>query len=258
LGRPIRDQVYSTRDNQATTLQALELTNGETLTHWLLRGAQAMLQQVSPAPVTVFDASYNGRAPVPIDIDVSKMSKLWLLVEDNGSYSPDKLETVWGKAGFDGPNGRTDLADLKPVDGSGMREDKTDGVPVKTPSRLVYDISGKGFTRFYALAGVDNKLITSDLNPRLRFMVFDREPDTERLTPVTPGSPVPGPPELKTSKDVVERVFRYALGRAPSAKELDVSESALFDKAHPNQVSVEGLADLLWAVMMKPEFQLIY
>jgi hypothetical protein len=105
---------------------------------------------------------------------------------------------------------------------------------------------------------VDNKLITSDLNPRLRFMVFDREPDTERLTPVTPGSPVPGPPELKTSKDVVERVFRYALGRAPSAKELDVSESALFDKAHPNQVSVEGLADLLWAVMMKPEFQLIY
>ena len=258
LGRPIRDQVYSTRDNQATTLQALELTNGETLTHWLLRGAQAMLQQVTPAPVAVFDASYSGRAPVAFDIDVSKMSKLWLLVEDTGSYSPDKLETTWGKAGFDGPNGRTELADLKPVDGSGLRQATTEGVPVKTPSRLVYDIAGKGFTRFYGLAGVDNKLITSDLNPRLRFMVFDREPDMERLTPVEPGSPVAAPPELKTSKDVVERVFRYALGRAPSAKELDTSESALFDAAHPGQVSAEGLADLLWAVMMKPEFQLIY
>lgn len=258
LGRPIRDQVYSTRDNQATTLQALELTNGETLTHWLLRGAQAMLNQTPAAPVAVFDAPYSGRAPVPIDIDVSKMSKLWLLVEDTGSYSPDKLLTVWGKAGFDGPNGRTDLSELKPLDGSGLRQDTADGIPVKTPSRLVYDIAGKGFTRFYALAGVDNKTITSDLNPRLRFMIFDREPDTERLTAVVPGSPVPAPPELKTSKDAVERVFQYALGRAPSAKELDVSESALLDKAHPDQVSAEGLADLLWAVMMKPEFQLIY
>jgi len=35
LGRPIRDQVFSTRDTQATTIQALELVNGETLTHWL-------------------------------------------------------------------------------------------------------------------------------------------------------------------------------------------------------------------------------
>src|SRR5262245_25530244 len=43
LGRPIRDQVYSTRDNQATTIQALELVNGDTLTHWLARGARKML-----------------------------------------------------------------------------------------------------------------------------------------------------------------------------------------------------------------------
>ena len=89
-------------------------------------------------------------------------------------------------------------------------------------------------------------------------MIFEREPDIERLTPVTAGNPVPAPPELKTPKDVAERVFRYALGRSPSAEELDVSESALLDKAHPREVSAEGLADLLWAVMMKPEFQLIY
>ena len=276
LGRPIRDQVYSTRDNQATTLQALELTNGETLTHWLLRGAQAMLDQTPSAPVALFDTQYSGRAPVAFDLDVSKAAKLWLLVEDSGSYSPEKLETIWGKAGFDGPNGRTDLADLKPEDGSALRAASPvavapappgapisfaldgDGVRVKTPSRLVYDIAGKGFTRFYGLVGVENKAITSDLNPRVRFMIFDREPDTERLTPVTQATPLPPTPTPKTSGATVDWVFRFALGRAPSAKERDVAESALFDAAHPDRPSAEGLADLLWAVMMKPEFQLIY
>jgi hypothetical protein len=290
LGRPIRDQVYSTRDHQATTLQALELTNGETLTHWLLRGAQAMLDQTPAAPAALFDTPYTGRAPVPFDIDVSKSTKLWLLVQDQGSYSPEKLATIWNKAGFDGPAGRTDLADLKPEDPAGIRpafppepdsppppppttpiSDTPDakkpepyapldgeGVRVKAPSMLVYDIAGKGFTRFYGIIGMENMTVTSDLSPKLRFMIFDRKPDMERLTPVTAGSPVPPPPALQTAKDVVDRVFRYALGRAPSPAERDAAQSALFDAAHPDRVSAEGLADLLWAVLMKPEFQLIY
>lgn len=291
LGRPIRDQVYSTRDTQATTLQALELTNGETLTHWLLRGAQAMLGQTAPAPQPLFDASYSGRAPVSFDVDVSKASKLWLLVLDTGSYAPDKMETIWGKAGFDGPNGRTELADLKPLDAADIRLGSAnvaplpipvvapaapgstnsapapapvsfaldgDGVRVKTPARLVYDISGKGFRRFYGLGGVENKVITSELNPHIRFMIFDQEPDTERLDPVMPDMPVAGPPAFRSSSEVVDRVFRYALGRAPSPAERDAAQSALFDSAHPGRISAEGLADLLWAVLMKPEFQLIY
>ncbi|HVW09316.1 MAG TPA: PSD1 and planctomycete cytochrome C domain-containing protein [Bryobacteraceae bacterium] len=280
LGRPIRDQVYSTRDNQATTLQALELTNGETLTHWLLRGAQSMLAEIPPPPKALFDTPYSGRAGVPFDIDVSKSTKLWLLVRDEGSYSPEKLATIWNKAGFDGPNGRTDLADLKPEDPSGLRAEfppevvpppppppalppviyalDGDGVRVKAPSMLVYDIAGKGFTRFYGIVGVENKIITSDLAPKIRFLIFDQKPDMERLTPIEAGSPVPPPPALKTSKEVVDRVFHYALGRAPSPAERDAAQAALFDSAHPDRVSAEGLADLLWAVLMKPEFQLIY
>ncbi len=207
---------------------------------------------------------------------MSKVTKLWLLINDEGSYSPEKLETIWGKAGFDGPNGRTDLADLKPEDGAGLRAAVInaappvlppnavsfaldgDGVRVKAPSRLVYDIAGKGFTRFYGIVGIENKVVTSDLNPHVRFMIFDREPDPERLSPITPDTPVPLMPALKTSKEVVDRVFRYALGRSPSPKERDTAESALFDSAHHGQVSAEGLADLLWAILMKPEFQLIY
>jgi hypothetical protein len=269
LGRPIRDQVYTTRDSQATTLQALELVNGETLTHWLLRGARKMLGKLPPEPVSRFDKSVAGRAvSLPgFEVDVSKAARLWLLVQDTGSYSPEKVEAAWAQTEFIGPNGITTLSSLKPLDPSGLRtgtgpirldEDTGDGVRVKTPSRLVYDITGKGFTMFRGLVGIENREITSDLNPRIRFFVFDREPNMERLTPVAPETPVAPGPTLKTAAQAVDRVFWYALGRAPSPGERTAAENALRVPARTGRPSAEGLADLLWAVMMKPEFQLIY
>ena len=42
LGRPNREQVVTTRATVATTLQALELTNGETLAKILHRGAEQL------------------------------------------------------------------------------------------------------------------------------------------------------------------------------------------------------------------------
>jgi len=45
LGRPPREQVSTTRPSAATTLQALELTNGETLTKLLKSGAEKLLAQ---------------------------------------------------------------------------------------------------------------------------------------------------------------------------------------------------------------------
>ncbi len=107
LGRPIRDQVYSSRETQATTLQALELVNGESLTHWLLRGARNMLGELPPEPESVYDHFYNGRgARPPFDIDVSGAKRLWLLARDAGTYSPEKVEAVWAQAEFEGPAGR--------------------------------------------------------------------------------------------------------------------------------------------------------
>ncbi len=102
LGRPIRDQVYGTRDASATTLQALELVNGETLTHWLMRGARKMLGELPPEPASVFDQPIVNRAAPPpsFDVDISHASKLWLLVQDTGSYSHEKVEAAWA-------NGRT-------------------------------------------------------------------------------------------------------------------------------------------------------
>jgi mono/diheme cytochrome c family protein len=45
LGRPNREQVVTSRPTAATTLQALELTNGETLAKWLHQGAARFLRE---------------------------------------------------------------------------------------------------------------------------------------------------------------------------------------------------------------------
>jgi hypothetical protein len=45
LGRPNREQVISTRASAATTLQALELTNGDTLAKVLNKGAEKVLAE---------------------------------------------------------------------------------------------------------------------------------------------------------------------------------------------------------------------
>jgi hypothetical protein len=49
LGRPNREQVVTTRPDQLTTLQALDLSNGRTLADLLLRGAANLLKE-SPKP----------------------------------------------------------------------------------------------------------------------------------------------------------------------------------------------------------------
>jgi hypothetical protein len=69
---------------------------------------------------------------------------------------------------------------------------------------------------------------------------------------------LPAPPELRSSAEVIDRVFRHALGRLPSAAERSTAETALRDPKGSERPYAPGLADLLWAIAMKPEFQLIY
>jgi hypothetical protein len=100
-----------------------------------------------------------------------------------------------------------------------------------------------------AAVGIENQEVTSDLNPRIRFLVFDREPTMDRLLPVAPETPLRFTP-VKTASEAVDRVFWYALGRAPTSAERAAAEKVAG--------TPEGLADLLWAVFMKPEFQYVY
>jgi hypothetical protein len=62
-----------------------------------------------------------------------------------------------------------------------------------------------------------------------------------------------------TAAVLIDRVYRRGLGRAPTAAEVKACRELLgADAATGRQVRVEGVQDLLWAVTMLPEFQLIY
>ena len=64
LGRPNREQVVTSRPTVATTLQALELTNGETLAKILHRGAE-QLAAADPLPGELIDRLYRNALSRP-------------------------------------------------------------------------------------------------------------------------------------------------------------------------------------------------
>jgi hypothetical protein len=68
LGRPNREQVVTERATAATTLQALELTNGTTLADMLSAGAAKWVNENGSSPASVVSGLYEaalGRPPMP-------------------------------------------------------------------------------------------------------------------------------------------------------------------------------------------------
>ena len=250
LGRPIRDQVYTERTEQATTLQALEMVNGEVYAQFLGRAARKMLGQLPNPPANLFDSGRLSSGRASVDIDIRGVRELRLLVADVGSYSPERVLAVWANARLVGPGGATRLDGVAgPVR---MRERSfVDGVRVKTPSEVVVDIAGKGYTRFQAVVGVEEACLQSDISPAVRFFVFTEKPDMERLVRVNPETPVPAPGGPFTVESLTERLYRHALGRLPSVEERRLVRELLAGG------SASGLADLLWCLTALPEFQLI-
>jgi cytochrome c553 len=58
LGRPSREQVVTSRATPATTLQALELLNGQTLSEAITRGAEALIEDGPRSPADLVDRLY--------------------------------------------------------------------------------------------------------------------------------------------------------------------------------------------------------
>jgi hypothetical protein len=265
LGRPIRDQVTSVRAQDATTLQALELVNGEILTNRLMRAARRMAGELPPDPKSLFNAAVAGRYAQArlMDADISTASTLYLIVADTGSNAPERVLPVWANLQLIAADGTAvPASSLTPIDASGLRGTPATAnrLQVKNDSRVVYDIAGRGFTRLRGSLDVENDRaeIGSTLNPALRFFVFAAEPNMSRLLPPSPDVPMPAAAPVTTVPAVVDRIFWSALGRAPSAAERRTAEAAIADSARPGRPSAAAVADLLWAVLMKPEFQLVY
>jgi mono/diheme cytochrome c family protein len=74
LGRPNREQVITTRSSVATTLQALELTNGPTLANTIKKGADKLLARTSDPDQLVKNIYERalGREPKSEELNLSK------------------------------------------------------------------------------------------------------------------------------------------------------------------------------------------
>ncbi|MGZ5566639.1 MAG: DUF1549 domain-containing protein [Limisphaerales bacterium] len=74
LGRPNREQVVTVRSSEATTLQALELTNGETLSQILKRGAAEMASKTNNSReliASVYEQAL-GRKPLRAEVALAE------------------------------------------------------------------------------------------------------------------------------------------------------------------------------------------
>ncbi len=263
LGRPLRDQVVTERASEATTLQALELVNGIELTRLLNRAARKMLKQERPSPAALFDSGQvggafaNQRKPAAVEFSagISQSRQLRLITSDQQSYAPEQVVALWADVFLTGPNGKVPLRSLEPrlssmsarINGREFAE----ALPVSSSKELVYDIAGKGFTRIEGFVGVDEKSNRTDIMPAVRFFIFDREPDHDRLIPVAPASPIAlSQPPLEPGR-LVDWLFEFAFARPPSPGELSIATTAVANR------EPAALADLLWSIAMQPEFQLI-
>jgi predicted metal-dependent hydrolase len=56
-----------------------------------------------------------------------------------------------------------------------------------------------------------------------------------------------------STAEMIERIYQNALGRVPSSEELRAAEELIGSPAR-----AEGVEDLIWSLVMLPEFQLIY
>ena len=276
LGRPMREAAVTERLDESTTLQALELVNGEVLDNMLRDGARRMLNQLEPAPASLWDSGLlRLRARVSADVDIGALKELHLQMVEVDSYDASRVVAGWFRAELSGPGGSVPLSSL--VDRSYVRrlnparkslpnpdpEQPAPLAPLEPPEELVtaglpYEIvvplpPGK-FTRFHALVTIANVSADNEIMPVYRAFVFDRKPNLERLVPANNAPPTAPVPVPSSPEDLVRQIYRHALSRSPSPDELRISLNLLAPKS---TIERDGLQDLLWSVVMSPEFQFI-
>jgi len=265
LGRPIRDQVFTTRDNHATTFQALELVNGSTLEDTLRRGSLRLLGQLPPAPANLFDSGVLRHGTVSFDIDISGAKRLWLLTQDAGSYDPSRTVAGWSDVELSGPKGikkLAELATLSKFDEQVITSDKAsvgESVTVPLNTKLVFPIEGLGFTRIRGRVAIDDRSSASDIGGTVRFFVFSAEPDPERLMKVDGHAPVPMPSPVENVNEAIQRLYLNLLGRAPSPDESQIAKQFFTsDKSAKPHLEPAAMEDFLWSMLLHPDFQYVY
>ena len=263
MGRPVRDQVFTERNEQATTLQALELLNGGTLTRRLRRGAERLAGVHRPPPKPLYDSGVVRRDPVSGEAALAGASELYLLVVDQDSYDASRVVAGWVDAELVRSDGSVaPLSSLTPREAPDRAvltlagQVQADALAGPIPSRRVYALPPGQFQRLRFQAAVDDASQVSDVNPRARFFVFAQAPDRGRLTPPSGAPPLPEPPPLRQAEEGLRRLFVHALSRPPSSAEI-AAALELLQPGSDGGLGVDGLEDLLWSLALLPDFQIL-
>ena len=266
MGRPIRDQVFTTRDNRPTTFQALELVNGASLENMLRRGALRLLGQLPGYPLgppeNLFDSGKLRKGAADLDIDISGVKQLWLLEEDAGSYDPARTVAGWVHVEFFGPQGVKDLAGLADLAHGGFarqpltanKELVGEAVTMPPGSRLAIPIDGLGYVRMRGRVALDDRSLADDIEGAVRFFVFGAEPDRERLVRVSGPPPVPAPPPFKSVDEAGRRLYLQLLARKPNPAEARIVRKYFAG----GKLAPAALEDFLWSLLLHSEFQYLY
>jgi hypothetical protein len=259
LGRPIRDQVFTTRDNRPTTFQALELVNGASLERMLMRGSLRLLDKLPAGPENLFDSGTLHKGAATLDIDISGLKQLWLLEEDAGSYDIPRTLAGWVQVELSGPLGARKLADLaagefarQPL--TSNKEAMEAAVTMAPGSRLAIQIAGLGFTRMHGRVALDDRSTADDIEGAVRFFVFAAEPDRERLVRVSGAPPVPAPARLASVNEAGRRLYLQLFARKRNSEEARIVRGFFAG----GKLAPAALEDLLWSLLMHPEFQYLY
>jgi len=198
------------------------------------------------------------RGIVSVDADITGAKELWLLIEDVDTYDPSRVRTGWLDAELTGPSGAVKLSSVPGASSTPivitLNKKPVSVVGGGIPSSLSWNIAGKGFTRFRAKAVIDDAGQQSDINSALRFFVFTQKPNPERLIRVW-GEPISTVTKTEwTASQLVNRLYVHLLARQPEPTEFRTAV-AMLGSEKPETAGVE---DLLWALLMSPEFQYIH
>ena len=85
---------------------------------------------------------------------------------------------------------------------------------------MVWNIAGKGFTRFRAQAAIDERSRQSDIGPAVRFFVFTEKPEPRSSDPSCRVMPRYQPPRKQwTSQRIAGQTLSHLLARKPTDEE---------------------------------------
>ena len=101
---------------------------------------------------------------------------------------------------------------------------------------------------------LDDRSTSDDIEGSVRFFIFGAEPDRERLVRVSGAPPEPAPPRLARADEAGERLYLQLFARKPNSQEARIVKN-YFAGGKPSPAALE---DLLWSLLLHPEFQYLY